>query len=87
MVEGKDWRKNSETQRIIDGLPSTSGNLLVLQEAANRDLAFFITEKIASSVVVIARLIAPKRVKFDFNIEANGEKNQFDFTENWEATQ
>lgn len=78
---------HSETQRILDGLPATSGNLVVLQEAVNRDLAFFLTDGIASSVEAVVRITAPKRVAIVVDIEANGERSQFTFTENWEARQ
>ena len=76
---------HSETQLVLDGLPATSGNLVVLQNAANRDLSFFLTENIASSVDVFVAIVAPKRVEFAIDIQAEGAKTEFRFTENWEA--
>jgi phage gp46-like protein len=74
----------SETQHIIDGFPATTENLKILQKAAERDLQPFIDERIASSVTVTVTMVSAKRVSLVVDIDAFGEKSQFNFTENWE---
>lgn len=75
----------SETQNLLQALPATSGNLLRIEDAANRDLAWFITEKVASSVNVAAGIPGINKIKLTIDIEAQGEESRFEFVENWKA--
>lgn len=75
----------SETQNLIDKIPATSANLIKIEDAANRDLSWFLENNIASSVEVTASIPAYNRVKIMVEIEANGEESSFEFTENWKA--
>lgn len=75
----------SETQHLIDGLPAVSSNLLRLQEAAERDLQWFLDEKIASEVSVAVSIPQLNRVKIIVQIIADGEEHNFEFTENWKS--
>jgi phage gp46-like protein len=77
---------HSETQNLLQAIPATTGNLLRVQKAAERDLAWFTEDSIASSVTVEASLPALNTVKLVINIEANGEESSFQFTENWRAS-
>lgn len=76
----------SETQNLLQSIPPTSNNLLRIEDAAKRDLNFFITENIASSVEVSASLSGVNQVKIIIDISAEGEESSFEFTENWRAT-
>lgn len=76
----------SETQNLIEGLPVTSSNLLRIEDAARRDLAWLVNQGIASSVTVNASIPGLNRVRIDIVISAEGEETTFTFTENWKAS-
>ena len=76
---------HSETQNLLQALPATTGNLRRIEDAANRDLAWFITDKVASSVTVSASIPGVNRIKLRIDIEAQGEESSFEFVENWKA--
>lgn len=75
----------SEAQNLLQALPATSGNLRRIEDAANRDLAWFITNKVASSVNVVASIPGLNKIKLTIDIEALGEESSFEFVENWKA--
>jgi phage gp46-like protein len=77
----------SETQYLIGELPATSGNLRKLEDAATRDLAWFLSEKIASDIVVSASIPELNRVTIAGTITARGQESAFSYTENWKAGQ
>jgi len=76
---------HSETQNLLQALPATSGNLRRIEDAANRDLSWFITNKVASSVTVTASIPGINKIKLTIDIEAQGEESSFEFVENWKA--
>ena len=76
---------HSETQNLLQALAATTGNLLRIEDAANRDLAWFIEKKVASSVSVAASIPGINRIKLTIDIEAQGEESSFEFVENWKA--
>lgn len=78
-------RYHSETQFLLTGLPATTGNLRRIEDAANRDLAWFLSEKVASSVSVVVTIPELNRVKITVAIEADGLESEFEFVENWKA--
>ncbi len=75
----------SETQNLLQAIPATTGNLRRIEDAAKRDLAWFIDNNVASSVDVVASIPAINRVKLTINIEAVGIESSFEFVENWKA--
>lgn len=75
----------SETQNLLQALAATSANLRRVEDAAKRDLQWFLDKNIASSVDVVATIPAINRLKLVVSIEANGEESQFEFVENWKA--
>ena len=75
----------SETQYLLRSLPVITSNLLKLEDAAVRDLQFFLDENIASSVSVVATIPGLNKIKLTITIEASGEESTFEFTENWKA--
>lgn len=75
----------SETQYILRSLPATTANLGRLEDAAIRDLQFFLDENIASSVSVVASIPGLNKIKLTIAIEAEGEESNFEFTENWKV--
>lgn len=75
----------SETQNLLQALAATSSNLLRVEEAAKRDLQWFLDKNIASSVEVEATIPGINRLQIVVTIEAVGEESQFTFVENWRA--
>ncbi len=78
-------RYRSETQNLLRSLPATTGNLRRIEDAASRDLAWFLEERVASSVAVVVSIPAINRVKIAIGIEARGEESRFEFVENWKS--
>jgi len=76
----------SETQNLLRGVPATSGNLRRIEDAASRDLSWFVSERVASSVTVSASMPGVNRIKITVDIEANGIESRFEFVENWKAS-
>ena len=83
--EDPDFKYTSKTQNLLQALPATSGNLRRVEDAANLDLAWFISKGIASSVTVAASIPGINRVQITIDINAEGEENTFTFVENWKA--
>lgn len=75
----------SETQYLLHALPATSGNLLKVEAAAGRDLAWMIENGAASAVTVIAALVGLNRVSIKISIIAEGLETEFEFVQNWKA--
>lgn len=75
----------SETQNLLQGIPATTGNLRRIEDAALRDLQWFVDKKIASSVSVVVTIPALNRIKITVDIEAQGEEFSFEFVENWKV--
>lgn len=75
----------SETQNLLQALETTSGNLQRIEDAAGRDLKWFLDERVASSVTVSASIPGINRIKLTIEIEADGEESSFEFVENWKA--
>jgi phage gp46-like protein len=75
----------SETQNLLQALSANTGNLRKIEDACNRDLAWFIDENIASSIVVVVSIPGINRVKIEININAQGEESSFEFVENWKV--
>lgn len=76
----------SETQHSLQALPSTTNNLRRIEDAAGRDLAWFVQNNVASSLTVVASIPALNKIKLTINIEAAGEESSFEFVENWKAS-
>jgi len=76
----------SETQNLLQSLPVTSFNLRRIEDAAVRDLSWFIEKKTASSLSVSASIPALNRIKLEINLEAMGLESDFTFVENWKAS-
>lgn len=77
----------SETQHIVQSLPLITSNLRRVEDAAMRDLNWFLTGSIANLVEVVASVPALNTLQLDVRIEAVGEEFTFNFVENWKALQ
>ena len=76
----------SETQHLLKGLPAITANLRRIEDAANRDLSWFLEQKIASSVTVNASIPALNQIQINITIVAEGVESSFEFVENWKDT-
>lgn len=76
---------HSETQNLLQALAATTGNLRRIEDAAARDLAWFVDSGVASSVTVSASIPGINRIKLTIDIEAIGQESSFEFVENWKA--
>ena len=76
----------SETQNLLQAIPITSGNLRRIEDAILRDLAWFIEQKVASSLIVNVIIPALNTIQINITIEARGEESSFEFVENWKST-
>jgi hypothetical protein len=76
-----------EYQNLIQGLPASSANLVLVEGAAKRDIErAFVDTKIADKVTVAATIPARNQIKITIGIEADGKRSDYEFTENWEST-
>lgn len=76
----------SETQHLLQALAANTGNLRRVEDAATRDLAWFVQNNVASSVSVSASIPGVNKIKLTIDIEAVGEESSFEFVENWKAS-
>ncbi len=77
-----DRRYRSETQNLIRTLPATSSNLRRLEDAAKRDLAWFMLE-IADSLDVVATIPRLNWVDLFVGLVIGGKPVGMTFAENW----
>lgn len=70
----------SETQHLLQAIPATSGNLGRIEEAANRDLAWMVTEGVATEIAIVVSIPRLNRVKIKIDIDGD---NTLEFEENW----
>lgn len=74
----------SAFQFLVRSIPCTSGNLRLVQEAAESDLAWML-ESIATSVSVLCSIPALNTLKTEVNLVVNGTLYPFTFTTAWGA--
>ena len=76
-----------EYQYMIEGVAATSANLRLVEAAAQRDFErAFVDTKIADSVTVTATIPRYNNIELTIEIEAQGERSEYKYTENWEST-
>jgi phage gp46-like protein len=78
-------RYRSEVQAVLRGLPATTGNLLRVENAARRDLAWMVRAGAAEAVGVLVLMPAPRRVQIDLEISATAGNLSLRYLENWGA--
>lgn len=83
---GDSRQYRSETQNLLQAIPSVPANLRRIEDAARRDLAWFLSDNIVSKITVTASMPGLNKVRIIIDIEAVGEESQFDFVENWKAS-
>jgi phage gp46-like protein len=79
------FRYRSRTGYLLRAIPATSGNLQRLRAAVEADLQWFIDLKVASELSVVVSIPRLNTVLITITIIADGEEQDFSFTENWKA--
>jgi len=88
LLETQPERKYvSETENLLRSMPLNSANLLRAEDAAKRDLNWFLELNIASELEVAATIPGLNKINLEITITALGEETTFNFTENWLSTQ
>ena len=75
----------SETQHLLRSIPAIPANLRRVEEAAARDLSWFVSSGAATSVSAAAGMPGLNKVRLVVTIEANGQPAVIEFIENWKA--
>lgn len=75
-------RYRSETQHVLNTCLPQPANLIKVEDAAARDLAWFVTVGAATSVEVSASMPGVNRVTLRVRIDAD---TTFEYSENWAA--
>lgn len=78
-------RIRGRTGAIIPGLAMTGPNLRRIEEAANQDLAWMVTLGVATSVAVVASIVAAEWLHLTVSVEARGVTENFIYRINWLA--
>lgn len=73
---------HSETQHVLQALPATANNLLKVEAAAQRDLAWMLSVGAATEIAAVASIPALNRLKI--TIDGVGDQT-LEFVENWQA--
>jgi len=76
----KEYR--SETQNLLQALPATAANLRRVEDAATRDLSWFVSNGVAGSVSVAASMPALNKIKLVIDIDGD---LTVEFIENWKV--
>lgn len=76
----------SETQHLLQSIPAIPNNLLRIEEAINRDLAYLLNENIATSIDVIVSIVDLNRICIQLEINADSGLINLNFIENWKAS-
>ena len=77
----KAYKIVSETQHLLATLPITSSNLLRVEDAAKRDLQWFIDTGVATSIMVSASILGLNMIKLAIDID----QQRLEFIENWRS--
>jgi len=72
----------SETQNALQALVAIPANLRRIEDAANRDLAWMIEQKVASNISVEATMPGLNKIKLTIDIDGD---LTIEFVENWKA--
>jgi phage gp46-like protein len=73
----------SETQFLLQAFPVNSSSILRLESANKRDLAWFVSDAVASSVDSDVTIPGVNKINMDIDIDAIGQESSFNFLENW----
>ena len=81
-----DVKYISQTQFLLNTIPLTSSNLLRIEDTIRQDLNWLISLNIASNIGITTSIKGFNKLQVTINIRADGNENEFTFTENWKAS-
>ena len=73
----------SETANLLRALPVTTSNLVKVEQAAARDLDWFLVDEIAREIEVTATLLTLNRVEIQVRLEIDKQEFVFAFAAIW----
>lgn len=73
----------SETQFLLATLPPTTGNLRRIEGGANNDLAWFVADGLADSVMAVGSMPGRNRIKLDLFFVVDGNTVTVTFERPW----
>jgi phage gp46-like protein len=73
----------SETQFKLRTLPATTGNLRLLEDAAERDLEWLVAAGVAKSVEVVVAMPAVNTVNIHIEVDVGDRRYVVDFRKAW----
>lgn len=73
----------SETQNLLQSIPAIPANLRRVEDAIKRDLAWFLTEGVASEITAVATLPAVNTINIKITMTTENELYNFNFNEVW----
>lgn len=73
----------SETQHLLQSLTAIPANLLRIEDAVTRDLAWLLDERVASDVTASVTMPGLNTVRISVRVTAEGEERTFQYVENW----
>lgn len=79
---GNASKIRSETQHLLQTVPPSSGNLLRVERAVKRDLAWLISDGVATTVTARVTIPEYNHVKIAVTIDSDN----LEFVDNWSAT-
>lgn len=79
---GQRRQIRSETQHLLQTIAPSSGNLLRVEDAVKRDLAWLKTDGVATSIAASVTIPAYNHVKIAITID----NQDLEFVDNWSAT-
>jgi phage gp46-like protein len=73
----------SETANLLRSLPATTSNLVKVEQAAERDLDWFLVEKVAREIEVTATMTSVNSLSVQVRIEVDKQEYVFAFASIW----
>lgn len=78
-------RYRSETQFLLNTLPAITANLLLIQDAVGRDLAWMRDTGLASDLSALVTMPGLNRINAELNIEIGDQRYELVFSALWGA--
>ena len=79
------FRYRSETQYLMSRLFPSSANLLLIEEAANRDVAWAKEKNLVTYIRATATIPEFNKIQIDLEANVVGEETTISFLENWKT--
>ncbi len=78
-------KQRSRFQHMIQDLPATPNNLLVIKEAAEADLKWMLNESVATSITVVVTMPGLNRISVKITVIADDDEQTIVYSANWQG--